>query len=174
MNKPKEMSTEDLDKLKKVVAALTKEVKKRNSDRANEPTITSTGSPYPLALNTQPAAVVGIVIDISFNIAALVQQNKANPPSNLYWLQITSYKDFEKFLKERGIPAYVSFGGSLNNEKRVQQKDGYDCAKLLVKTCQEAGLKNLPITQCHAGTETKKTQIEMLLLDYHLPAKHTK
>jgi hypothetical protein len=119
-------------------------------------------SNYPEASVNTLAVNIGIIIDDRFSVNDLSNTNTINPPIKLYWLQVTSYNDFEVFLSTRGIPAYISFDGDLG----PKVKDGEDCAKLLVKVCKANKLKELPQYECHSPTLSKKQKIEEILLNY--------
>jgi hypothetical protein len=121
---------------------------------------------YPDAKPEQTAGSIGLIVDPLHDVKELVKLNKINPPDNLNWLRIHDYKALEDFLTNRGIPAYISFAGNMDDVKLVKRKDGYECAKLFVAKCKEAKLKELPTTECHSPVLSKRQQIELLLLEY--------
>lgn len=75
----------------------------------------------------------------------------------LKWTVVKNYDEFVEILRERGLPAMVSFDHDLADEHYAvgnsqegweeyhtdesREKTGYDCAKYLVEFCQEKGLK---------------------------------
>ena len=142
----------------------------KESRKLNTPNSTNITS-YPAADDQTKITEIGLIIDDRFGVADLVKQGKGDGfPYNLHWAVCNSYDSFETFLKERGVPVYISFDGDLSqsSKKLLKPKDGLDCAKLLVQHCRSLKMPVLPSWSCHAHILTKKSQIELELASYHL------
>tara|TARA_R110000868_G_scaffold402406_1_gene678680 strand:+ start:381 stop:776 length:396 start_codon:yes stop_codon:yes gene_type:complete len=96
--------------------------------------------------------------------------------NNSDWVIVRSYNEFVDTLKERGIPSRISFDHDLSydhyleinqiNEiiyENLEEKTGYDAAKLLVDMCMERN-EELPMYYVHSanpvGSENIKKYLE--------------
>lgn len=73
---------------------------------------------------------------------------------------VTSYDEFVSFLKEHGLPIFISFDHDLGEEKT-----GYDCAKFLVEYCLDH-VETLPDYKVHSQNPVGKENIEKLLENF--------
>ena len=73
---------------------------------------------------------------------------------------VTSYDEFVSFLKEHGLPIFISFDHDLG-----EGKTGYDCAKYLVEYCLDH-FKTLPDYKVHSQNPVGKENIEKLLENF--------
>jgi hypothetical protein len=119
---------------------------------------------FPVAISATPIEQIGVIVDDQFTVSQLFSVGKINPPTNIFWIHVKTYDELENFFRNRGIPNYISFDTSLSTTDS-KAKNGYDCAKLLIKECKAKGVE-LPQWECHSPVISKKQQIEMLLFDY--------
>lgn len=81
------------------------------------------------------------------------------PVPSGYYL-VTNYDQFVSFLKEHGLPIFISFDHDLG-----EAKTGYDCAKYLVEYCLDH-VKTLPDYKVHSQNPVGKENIEKLLENF--------
>jgi hypothetical protein len=136
-------------------------IKEQNRIKKDASRNTESFTMYPPASSIHKAGQIGLIVDLQFGVQDLISADLINPPNGLFWLAIKSFKEFENFIKNRGIPVYISFGGRLETKQ-----DSYTCAKLFYDICKKAKLNELPPWECHSPVITKKEAIEMLLYGY--------
>lgn len=98
--------------------------------------------------------------------------------NNEDWLIVRSYDEFVKVLNEKGIPTHISFDHDLSYDAYLpenqvgdidydglEEKTGYDAAKLLVEVCQEKG-EELPMYYVHSANPVGAENISRYLNNY--------
>lgn len=94
------------------------------------------------------------------------------------WLIVRSYSEFEDVLKEKGIPTHISFDHDLSYDAylpenqmgdidygNLEEKTGYDAAKLLVEICDKEK-KDLPMYYVHSANPVGSENIKRYLSNY--------
>ncbi|MBK6834245.1 MAG: hypothetical protein IPG89_08240 [Bacteroidetes bacterium] len=85
--------------------------------------------------------------------------------TNTDFVIVRSYADFVSYIKENGLPSFISFDNDLGeDENHLVLPDGYDCAKWLVHE-SDLNLKDLTFN-VHSANPVAKKQIEGLLTNY--------
>jgi len=74
--------------------------------------------------------------------------------------RVYSYEEFPAFIKENGLPDFISFDHDLG-----EGKTGFDCAKWLVEFCLDNELP-LPEFSVHSQNPVGKENIEKLLENF--------
>ena len=95
--------------------------------------------------------------------------------NNEDWVIVKHYYEFVSYIKENGIPDFLSFDHDLsfdhylseNQEgdidyNSLKEKTGYDCAKWLVQYCLENNL-TIPDYYVHSANPVGKKNIECFL-----------
>jgi|LWDU01.1.fsa_nt_gi hypothetical protein len=95
--------------------------------------------------------------------------------NNEDWVIVKHYYEFVSYIKENGIPDFLSFDHDLsfdhylseNQEgdidyNNMEEKTGYDCAKWLVQYCLENNL-TIPDYYVHSANPVGKKNIECFL-----------
>jgi len=85
--------------------------------------------------------------------------------SNDDFVIVRNYDDFTNYIRENGLPNFISFDNDLGiNEKGNLLKDGYACAKWLVYN-SNLDLSNLKF-KVHSANPVASIQIKSLLDNY--------
>jgi len=95
--------------------------------------------------------------------------------NNEDWVIVKDYNSFILYIKENGIPKFISYDHDLSYDAYLQEnqegdidydnmeeKTGYDCAKWLVQYCLESNL-TIPDYYVHSANPVGKKNIEMYL-----------
>ena len=95
--------------------------------------------------------------------------------NNEDWVIVKDYNSFISYIKENGIPKFISYDHDLSYDAYLQEnqegdidydnmeeKTGYDCAKWLVQYCLESNL-TIPDYYVHSANPVGKKNIEMYL-----------
>tara|TARA_R110000822_G_scaffold142821_2_gene280951 strand:+ start:924 stop:1319 length:396 start_codon:yes stop_codon:yes gene_type:complete len=95
--------------------------------------------------------------------------------NNEDWDIVKDYNSFISYIKENGIPKFISYDHDLSfdhylgeNQEgdidydNMEEKTGYDCAKWLVQYCLESNL-TIPDYYVHSANPVGKKNIEMYL-----------
>lgn len=83
------------------------------------------------------------------------------------WDVVRSHDEFVEFIKNNGVPDFVSFDHDLADEhykdlEASHEKTGYESAKWLVDYCVDNGV-GLPEYQVHSANPVGKKNIEVYL-----------
>lgn len=80
-------------------------------------------------------------------------------PCEVQWIRTQT--EFEKYIKENGLPDLISF----DNDLGIGNGEGYDCAKWLVEYCMDNTVQ-LPKWFIHSANPVAKENIENLLINF--------
>ena len=150
------------DNLKKLVEELQHSVKNAKVVHAKTgATAEGFRTLFPVATDKDEAKSVGVIFDEKASVQDLMAAGLINPPDNLTWITIKTYDNLVKFLKDRGVPAYISFGSTIS-----YKEDDMAAVKAFYKACKDAKLGDLPTWSIHNATQSKRSKIENYLLGY--------
>src|SRR5574344_209358 len=82
-----------------------------------------------------------------------------NGDYDIIWVK--NYDDFCSYITQNGLPEIVCFDHDLGEEKT-----GYDCAKFVVKYCQEHNL-DIPVYDIQSSNCVGKDNIRRLMNNWH-------
>jgi hypothetical protein len=82
------------------------------------------------------------------------------------WAIVRSYDEFVAYIKQHGLPTFVSFGHDLTDghysADYTDERTGYDCAKFLLEYCNGMDVE-VPPFNCHSMNPIGKERIINLL-----------
>lgn len=87
-----------------------------------------------------------------------------NPKSD-GWTIVRNYDEFVGFIEKNGLPDEISFDHDLGEDKTLEIKSGYDCAKWLCEYCWGNGLP-LPSWNVHSANPVGRDNIIQLIQNY--------
>lgn len=117
---------------------------------------------------------------MSYNLFLDDERKPSFLNTTLAWEVVRNYNQFIQFIRQRGLPAFISFDHDLADEHykegkktnfaefdytKVTEKTGYDCAKWLVDYCLDKKLP-LPKWQVHSMNPCGRENINKLLENF--------
>ena len=71
---------------------------------------------------------------------------------NIDFVWVKTYNEFVNYIKQNGIPQFISFDHDLSKTSSSSDPKGFDCAKWLVNYCKQNGIK-MPMTYVHSANK---------------------
>lgn len=117
---------------------------------------------------------------MSYNLFLDDERKPSFLNTTLAWEVVRNYNQFVQFIRQHGLPSFISFDHDLADEHykegkktnfsefdytKVTEKTGFDCAKWLVDYCLNKGLP-LPQWQVHSMNPCGRENIAKLLENF--------
>lgn len=80
----------------------------------------------------------------------LTYYSNLNKQYSLNFIWVKTYNEFVNYIKQNGVPQFISFDHDLSKTSLPTDPKGFDCAKWLVSYCKQNGIK-MPMTYVHSA-----------------------